>query len=186
MKLIKTLLTILFISLLSSPSWSVTFGDLVERDGLYYEKFTDVPFNGQVTGVEQGSFKSGKREGAWIDYWDNGQLWHKGEYKKGKKEGAWVRYHKSGQLNTNVNYKNGMKEGTLVSYHGNGQLRLKGNYKNDEREGAWVGYHDNGWGMFKGNYISGNQEGDWVGYNKDGTVNKELTGTFKNGKKISD
>ena len=61
MKPIKTLLTILFISLLSSPSWSVTKGDLVEREGLYYEKFTDVPFTGEVTGVEQGSFKDGER-----------------------------------------------------------------------------------------------------------------------------
>ena len=54
MKLFKTLLTILFISLLSSPSWSVTIGDLVERNGLYYEKFTDIPFTGKVTGKEQG------------------------------------------------------------------------------------------------------------------------------------
>ena len=44
----------------------MTFGDLVERNDLYYEKFTDVPFNGKVTGEEQGSFKSGKREGAWV------------------------------------------------------------------------------------------------------------------------
>ena len=66
MKLIKTLLTILFISLLSSPSWSVTMDDLVEREGLYYEKFTDVPFTGKVTGDTQGSFKSGKKDGAWV------------------------------------------------------------------------------------------------------------------------
>ena len=59
MKPIKTLFTILFISLLSSPSWSVTLGDLVEREGIYYEKFTDVPFSGKVTGSEQGSFKNG-------------------------------------------------------------------------------------------------------------------------------
>ena len=49
MKLFKTLLTILFISLLSSPSWSVTIDDLVKREGIYYEKFTDVPFTGKVT-----------------------------------------------------------------------------------------------------------------------------------------
>ena len=48
MKPIKTLLTILFILLLSSPSWSVTLGDLVERDGLYYEKFTDIPFTADL------------------------------------------------------------------------------------------------------------------------------------------
>tara|TARA_B110000211_G_scaffold155918_1_gene176759 strand:+ start:342 stop:458 length:117 start_codon:yes stop_codon:yes gene_type:complete len=35
----------------------MTLDDLVEREGLYYEKFTDVPFTGEVTGRKQGSFK---------------------------------------------------------------------------------------------------------------------------------
>ena len=72
MKLIKTLLTTLFISLLSSPSWSMTLGDLVEHDDLYNEKFTDIPFSGSVTGNPQGSYKNGKEEGAWISYHVNG------------------------------------------------------------------------------------------------------------------
>ena len=94
----KTLLTILFISLLSSPSWSVTFDDLVERNDLYYEKFTNVPFTGKVTGREQGSFKNGERHGAWISYHENGQLWYEGDYKNGKKEGDWVDYNKDGTV----------------------------------------------------------------------------------------
>ena len=28
-------------------------------DGLHYQKFTDIPFSGKVTGKEQGSFKNG-------------------------------------------------------------------------------------------------------------------------------
>ena len=83
-KTLKTLLTILFISLLSSPSWSETMDGLVEREGLYYEKFTNVPFNGKVTGQEQGSFKNGKRNGAWVGYHKNGQLRYEGNYKNGK------------------------------------------------------------------------------------------------------
>lgn len=75
MKPINTLLTILFISLMSSPSWSATFDDLVIREGIYYQKFSDVPFTGKVTGKEQGSFKSGAKDGAWVGYWSNGQLW---------------------------------------------------------------------------------------------------------------
>ena len=88
MKPINILLTILFISLLSSPSWSMTLVDLVERDDLYYEKFTDIPFSGKVTGREQGAFESGKNDGAWVEYDYSGQLFSKGHYKKGKREGA--------------------------------------------------------------------------------------------------
>ena len=162
MKPIKTLLTILFISLLSSPSWSVTIGDLVERDGLYYEKFTDAPFNGKVTGKEQGSFKNGQREGSWVSYHENGQLYRKGNYKNSKREGAWVGYFENGQLSFKENYKNGKEEGEYISYWGDGRLLTKGNFKNGKATGAWVGYL------------------------KDGTVFKDWTGTIKDGKKISD
>jgi antitoxin component YwqK of YwqJK toxin-antitoxin module len=152
----------LFISLLSSPSWSETMDDLVERNDLYYEKFTNVPFTGKVTGEEQGSFKNGKREGAWVEYFENGQLKSNGHYKNGKYEGAWVFYYESGQLYTRGNYKNSKLKGAWVSYYENGQIRFKGNYKNDKEEGVWVGY------------------------NEDGTVFKPYTGTYKGGKKISD
>ena len=40
---------------------SETLGDLVERKGLYYKKFSNVPFTGTFTGFLRGSFKDGKR-----------------------------------------------------------------------------------------------------------------------------
>ena len=61
----------------------VTFDDLVERNDLYYEKFTDAPFTGEVIGKEQGSIENGKREGAWFSYY------------KGNKS-AFVQNHKNG------------------------------------------------------------------------------------------
>lgn len=94
MKLSKTLLVILFISLLSSPSWSETIDDLVFRDGISYLKFSDVPFTGEISGNHvifgdvRGSVKNGKREGAWVTYYGNGQLKEKGNYKNGKKDGV--------------------------------------------------------------------------------------------------
>ena len=68
----------------------VTIDDLVEREGIYYKKFTDVPFTGKVTGQEQGTFKNGKKEGSWVNYWDNGQLRLKGDYRDRGREGPWV------------------------------------------------------------------------------------------------
>ena len=53
---------------------SPTMDDLVERDGLYYEKFTDVPFSGEVTGRQQGSFKNGKEEGPLVHYTSDGTV----------------------------------------------------------------------------------------------------------------
>ena len=45
-------LLIIFSLLLTSVSWSkdVDYNDLVKRNGLYYEKFTNEPFTGKTTG----------------------------------------------------------------------------------------------------------------------------------------
>ena len=106
----KILLTIIFLSLLSSPSWSESLGDLVQRNGVYYAKFSEVPFSGKVTGLTKGSIRNGKREGAWISYFSNGQLRYKGNYKNGEQEGEWVSYFSDGYMNPSNTgtFKNGM------------------------------------------------------------------------------
>ena len=89
----------------------VTIDDLIPNpsDGLYYQKFTDVPFSGKVTGIQQGKIKKGKMEGPWVSYYYNGQLSYKGTWKNGKREGPWVTYLHNGQLVDEGAYKNGKK-----------------------------------------------------------------------------
>ena len=89
----------------------VTFADLVERDGLYYKKVTEVPFTGKVTGLQQGRFKNGVMEGPWVSYHENGQLLSEGAFKNGKTEGPWVGYNEDGTVNkgNTGTYKNGVK-----------------------------------------------------------------------------
>ena len=82
--------------------------------------------------------------------------------------------------------KNGKQEGYWVTYHDNGQLLNKGDYKNGSQEGSWVSYHDNGQLMYKGDYKNGRLDGSWMGYFNDGSVLTAITGTFKDGAKISD
>ena len=110
----------------------VTIHNLVQREGLYYQKFTDVPFTGQTTGQKQGTFKNGKKEGPWVTYYDNGQLEPKGNYKNGKWDGPWIGYRRSGRLYWKGDYKNELKEGPWVFYHKDGTVNEhpSGNYKN--------------------------------------------------------
>ena len=86
--------------LFTSVGWSkdINFDDLVKREKLYYEKFTDVPFTGNVTGRIQGKLKNGYKDGNWIIYFENGNLQDKSNYKDGKIEGEWLTYHDNGQL----------------------------------------------------------------------------------------
>ena len=133
------LLPILFLSLISTPCLSKTsVSDLVERDGIYYKKFTETLFSGEITGKVQGNYKRGKKEGEWVSYDDNGQLSGKGSFKNGKRDGAWVKYHDNGQLKNKGSYKNGKREGDWVGYHDNGNVSYRGSYKNGKKEGEWV------------------------------------------------
>ncbi len=142
-KTLITFFTIIF-CLTSSAVWSKTLDDLIYRDKIYYKKFTEVIFSGEVRSIEQGLIKNGKREGFWVNYHSNGELKSKGEFKNGKKEGPWVKHYNNKQLKSKGNFKNGKKEGFRVKYYRSGQLKSKGNFKNGKKEGFWESYSSEG------------------------------------------
>jgi len=78
---------VLALFLFPSIAFGETMDDLVKREGLYYKKYTDVPFTGKVTGHTQGSLKNGKKDGPWVSYNENGTVdkIRTGTYKDGKK-----------------------------------------------------------------------------------------------------
>ena len=95
----------------ASIVWSETMEDLVYRDGVYYKKFTEVPYTGNTIGQIQGSFKNGVPNDTWTFYNDDGQLGAKGQYKDGEKENIWSYFHDNGRLYMKGKYINGKKEG---------------------------------------------------------------------------
>ena len=120
-------------SLVSFPSWGLTLDDLVERGGLYYKKFSDVPFTDQVNEERRkGSIKNGQYDGSWVYYYGNGQLLRKGNFKNDEREGLWEGYHENGRLFYKGNYRNGKKEDFWESYNEDGTINLQwnGTFKN--------------------------------------------------------
>lgn len=167
-KIMRTLffIPLVLMSLVSFPSWGLTIDDLVEREGIYYKKFSNVPFNGEIEGKSQGEFQNGKRDGSWINYHDNGQLRSKGDYKNGNRDGPWVFYWETGGLMFEGGYKD-----------------TKGLYWN--KEGLWIAYHPGGHLWYKGSYKNDKREGVWIGYSQYGEKDPLYTGTFKNGVRVS-
>ena len=104
-------LLVVFISFLSSPSWSETIEDLVERNGLYYKKFTDVLFTGKISGIYKGKMKNGQLVGLWELYYENGQLRGKGTFKDGKLDGLWVDYWSNGNVMGKTIFTDGVEQG---------------------------------------------------------------------------
>ena len=73
--------------------------ELVERDGLFYKKFTDVPFTATTTtGEENESFNNGMKDDPWVTYRDNESLDSKGSRKDGKRDGHFMSYNKGGTV----------------------------------------------------------------------------------------
>ncbi len=185
----------------------VTIGDLVERDGLFYEKSTDVPFTGEVTGQGQGQIKDGKREGPWIVYWHDGTKNEclSGTYRDGVKisrdwddfvkrddglyyeESCFVAFSVvpfSGEVSDGSKrgrIEDGKLEDSWVEYWDDGQLRQKGDYKDGKRDGPWVRHWDNGQLHWKGGYKDGTRDGPWVWYNENGQL--AWTGDYKGGER---
>ena len=114
-------------------SETVLADDLVVRNGIFYKKFTDVPFIGDVIGHQNGTIINGKRDGFWESYYDNGQLNWKGNYKDDCLDGPWEYYHENGQLSYKGNYKAGLEEGLFEHFQKNGKFEKKERWKNGRR-----------------------------------------------------
>ena len=84
--------------------------ELELRNGLFYQKSSDKPFTGKVSGKEDGEIIEGKREGPWELYHENGQLKSKGNYKNGRKNGFLKYFNKDGSLDKTETWKNGEKQ----------------------------------------------------------------------------
>ena len=116
-------------------SWSEDLLKLVKRNGIYYKKFSDIPFNGKVSGRYNGDFKNGLEHGQWVGYHHNGQLLYKGKFNNGKREGEWIFYFDTGVLDSKGVYKNGKKEGIWIEnlYNGTKDKKKSGIYVNGKK-----------------------------------------------------
>ena len=102
----------------------VTADQLVERDGISYEKFSSEPFTGRVSGeLEFGAYKNGLKTGPWENYYENGQLESRGEYVNGN--GVRETYRRNGQLWRRDEFVDGKRNGLFENYYENGQLRKR-------------------------------------------------------------
>ena len=160
----RILAPLLFLTLLfPSLAYGVSSKQLVQRDGLWYERSAQVPFTGKTTGLTQATLKNGVLDGPFIKLYSNGQLMYQ------------------------IEYKNGKKHGPIIQYSYEGKLFSIGNYQDDKMHGRFTMYYTkNGQVMSDGNFIDDEKDGRWVSFNRDGTKDEVLSGIYKNGKKIHD
>ena len=103
---------------MSSPSWSesLTIDDLIQRNKLLYEKFSNTPFTGEITGKHTGKFENGLREGPYEIYYDSGQLLIEVTYEDGLLEGKWTHYYPDGNIHHHGTFVKGERHGEFFTY----------------------------------------------------------------------
>ena len=109
----------------------VKMNDLTERDGIYFKKSSEIPFTGELEGRYQGKMVNGKREGLWLTYSPDGNLWFKKTYVNGIIDGISCMYHKNGQLRSKSLYDMGV-ELTTEEYDKKGELKFKLEFEKDK------------------------------------------------------
>jgi len=109
----------------------VKMNDLTERGGLYFKKSSEIPFTGELEGRYEGKMVNGKREGLWLTYSPDGNLWFKKTYINGIIDGISYMYHMNGQLRSKSNYHMGVEIST-EEYDKQGKLRFKLTFEKDK------------------------------------------------------
>ena len=103
---------------------------LIERNNLYYKKFTNVPFTGEISGEKNGNLKKGKKDGEWLSYHENGQLENMINYKDIEWDGLYEYFYPNVQLETKTTFKNGIEEGLWEFFNRYGSLNKTDTWEN--------------------------------------------------------
>ena len=183
---------------ISFPVGADSIDDLVRREGLYYKKFSDVPFTGEINeGLFRGNLDKGQLQGLWHRYHPNGQLLSAGEYLNDKHHGPWKTFYETGNPMEIGSYEKGKPVGLWKIYldQNHQQSYEFGKYDRGIRIGGWTKYdilrdpigpyvtyhYDNGQVSASGLSPNLLREGWWEYFYEDGTIRAK--GHFKNNKK---
>src|SRR3989304_8614934 len=98
----------------------------------------------QNTGINQVD-ATGKKQGKWIKYYNNGVIKYEGTFINDKPTGLLKRYYSTGVLRAAMNFT-GDNESKAVLYYENKNIAAEGNYINSKKDSTWVfySYYENG------------------------------------------
>ncbi|QEG34311.1 toxin-antitoxin system YwqK family antitoxin [Bythopirellula goksoeyrii] len=120
-------------------------------------------------------------DGAYIEYYPDGQKFSEGQYKFGVITGEWSYWHPNGQLRRNIVFKNGKPDGKVEMFLADGTLEDVQSFKDGVRDGEWSSFYEDGkTPKAKFNFVDGKLEGSRTTYYPDGTVKQETN--FVDGK----
>ena len=113
--------------------------------------------------IGEGIFTdSGQKQGAWKEYYDDGNLKAEGNYKNDLKDGGWKYYYKNGNLEEKGKYINNLPESTWFWYYSEGELLREEHFYNGLSDGMLTEFDKEGNIITQGDYLEGKKEGHWI------------------------
>ena len=113
-----------------NETWFTISEEMDEFECLFYYKnkpYTGILinfFDDEKTQLEtKVTYKEGKKDGTYQEYYENGELKIIASYREGKKDGTYQEYYENGQLKTDQVYREGEWAGTYQEYYENGQKK---------------------------------------------------------------
>ena len=110
----RLLLIVLPLLLIIGCSKPINEEILIEKGGLKYHPDTKELYSGKVFKNRmggktefEGSYKDGKREGKWTEWYKNGLKEYECTYKDGKRDGLLTFWFENGQKKSEVTFKDG-------------------------------------------------------------------------------
>lgn len=79
-----------------------------------------------------------------VGYYPQGQKRIEGEYADGLREGQWMYWYDNGNIWSQAHYKAGIRHGRSTVWFENGQKYFEGRYRHGERVGRWRFWDDDG------------------------------------------
>jgi antitoxin component YwqK of YwqJK toxin-antitoxin module len=212
----RLLLIVLPLLLIVGCSKPVEDSTLINIDGLRYHPDTKELYSGKVFKNHMGgekkfegcSYKDGKKDGLWTEWYENGQKEWERTYINGRIEGLYSIWYNNGQKECSGNIKDqryngiwtfwdkdgvkyegkmireGDEDGTFFERYGvSERLRIATheNYINGKREGLFTEWWSNGQKEIQTNYENDEKEGLLTEWRSNGKKKKE--GNYINGKR---
>ncbi|MEN9522070.1 MAG: hypothetical protein RL065_447 [Bacteroidota bacterium] len=141
-----------------------------------------------TTLITQGKLLSGKREGIWRFYYENGSPLKIEEYHLGKRNGMAVSYDRTGFAMTDENYKNDVWDGAIIKYVNGGKVKSMIFYKDGKMDGLKLMNYDDGTGkQEESEWKNGKKNGRTIWYYKKGIkmMEADYTDDILNGEQIT-
>ncbi|MCA6363497.1 MAG: toxin-antitoxin system YwqK family antitoxin [Bacteroidetes bacterium] len=118
-------------------------------------------YDGEEMLLSEENYKAGKKEGLSVTYYaGTNKVFEKKAYKNDLQDGAWQEFYLEGQKKAEGTFVMGNPEGRAVWYYEDGRISIMGNYKKGLKDGVWVFYLRDGKERARQTWKNGDMQGE--------------------------